>query len=191
MSTGAYVFIGIVLVFLIFMIVIYNSLIYRKNQIENIKGSIDALLKKRYDLIPNLVSAVKVYMDYESKLLKEIVSLRSALYGEKSIEDRLKVSDRLSELIERLFVNFENYPDLKANNSILQLQLELSEIEEQISAARRAYNQVVTDFNNALEMFPSNIIANILGYKRQKVFSIPQEEKKNINIKKLFDSHES
>ena len=191
MSTGAYVFIGIVLVFLIFMIVIYNSLIYRKNQIENIKGSIDALLKKRYDLIPNLVSAVKVYMDYESKLLKEIVSLRSALYGEKSIEDRLKASDRLSELIERLFVNFENYPDLKANNSILQLQLELSEIEEQISAARRAYNQVVTDFNNALEMFPSNIIANILGYKRQKVFSIPQEEKKNINIKKLFDSHES
>ena len=191
MSTGAYVFIGIVLVFLIFMIVIYNSLIYRKNQIENIKGSIDALLKKRYDLIPNLVSAVKVYMNYESKLLKEIVSLRSALYGEKSIEDRLKVSDRLSELIERLFVNFENYPDLKANNSILQLQLELSEIEEQISAARRAYNQVVTDFNNALEMFPSNIIANILGYKRQKVFSIPQEEKKNINIKKLFDSHES
>ncbi len=191
MSTGTYVFIGIVLVFLIFMIVIYNSLIYRKNQIENIKGSIDALLKKRYDLIPNLVSAVKVYMDYESKLLKEIVSLRSALYGEKSIEDRLKASDRLSELIERLFVNFENYPDLKANNSILQLQLELSEIEEQISAARRAYNQVVTDFNNALEMFPSNIIANILGYKRQKVFSIPQEEKKNINIKKLFDSHES
>lgn len=191
MSTGTYVFIGIVLVFLIFMIVIYNSLIYRKNQIENIKGSIDALLKKRYDLIPNLVSAVKVYMDYESKLLKEIVSLRSALYGEKSIEDRLKASDRLSELIERLFVNFENYPDLKANNSILQLQLELSEIEEQISAARRAYNQVVTDFKNALEMFPSNIIANILGYKRQKVFSIPQEEKKNINIKKLFDSHES
>lgn len=191
MSTGAYVFVGIVLVFLIFMIVIYNSLIYKKNQIENIKGSIDALLNKRYDLIPNLVSAVKVYMDYESKLLKEIVSLRSALYGEKSIEDRLKASDRLSELIERLFVNFENYPDLKANNSILQLQLELSEIEEQISAARRAYNQVVTDFNNALEMFPSNIIANILGYKRQKVFSIPQEEKKNINIKKLFDSHES
>ncbi len=191
MGVGAYVFIGFVLAFLILMIVIYNSLIYKKNQIENIKGSIDALLKKRYDLIPNLVSTAKVYMDYESKLLREIVNLRSALYGEKSIEDRLKASDKLSKLIEKLFVNFENYPDLKANNSILQLQLELSDIEEQISAARRAYNQVVTDFNNALEMFPSNIIANILGYKRQKVFSIPQDEKKNINIKKLFDSHES
>lgn len=191
MGVGVYVFIGFVLAFLILMIVIYNSLIYKKNQIENIKGSIDALLKKRYDLIPNLVSAAKVYMDYESKLLREIVNLRSALYGEKSIEDRLKASDKLSKLIEKLFVNFENYPDLKANNSILQLQLELSDIEEQISAARRAYNQVVTDFNNALEMFPSNIIANILGYKRQKVFSIPQDEKKNINIKKLFDSHES
>lgn len=191
MGVGVYVFIGFVLAFLILMIVIYNSLIYKKNQIENIKGSIDALLKKRYDLIPNLVSTAKVYMDYESKLLREIVNLRSALYGEKSIEDRLKASDKLSKLIEKLFVNFENYPDLKANNSILQLQLELSDIEEQISAARRAYNQVVTDFNNALEMFPSNIIANILGYKRQKVFSIPQDEKKNINIKKLFDSHES
>ncbi len=187
MDTTGWVVLGTVVAVFLLTVFMYNSLIYKKNQIDNIRGSIDALLKKRFDLIPNLVEAVKQYMDYESKLIKDVVELRSQALGASDLKEKLQIEDRLKEKLSALFVNFENYPDLKASNNLLQLQLELSDIESQISAARRTYNQVVTDFNNALEMFPTNIIASFLGYKRQEVFSIPEEERKNVNLKDLFD----
>ncbi len=166
---------------LMVLIAVYNGLIYKKNQVDNIRASIDALLKKRFDLIPNLVEAVKQYMNYESKLIKDVVELRSKALSSNDLKEKLKVENGLEGKLKSLFVNFENYPDLKASNNLLQLQLELSDIESQISAARRAYNQVVTDFNNALEMFPTNIIASSLNYERQELFSIPENERKNAN----------
>lgn len=171
----------VVVVMLMVLIAVYNGLIYKKNQVDNIRASIDALLKKRFDLIPNLVEAVKQYMNYESKLIKDVVELRSKALSSNDLKEKLKVENGLEGKLKSLFVNFENYPDLKASNNLLQLQLELSDIESQISAARRAYNQVVTDFNNALEMFPTNIIASSLNYERQELFSIPENERKNAN----------
>lgn len=171
----------VVVVMLMVLIAVYNGLIYKKNQVDNIRASIDALLKKRFDLIPNLVEAVKQYMNYESKLIKDVVELRSKALSSNDLKEKLKVENGLEGKLKSLFVNFENYPDLKASNNLLQLQLELSDIESQISAAIRAYNQVVTDFNNALEMFPTNIIASSLNYERQELFSIPENERKNAN----------
>ncbi len=177
----------VTVVMFVVLIAMYNGLIYKKNQVDNIRASIDALLKKRFDLIPNLVEAVKQYMNYESKLIKDVVELRSKALSSNDLKDKLKVENELEGKLKSLFVNFENYPDLKASNSLLQLQIELSDIESQISAARRTYNQVVTDFNNALEMFPTNIIASSLNYERQELFFIPENERENVNLKDLFE----
>ena len=178
-----YIGIGVVVVILILM---YNSLIYRKNQIENIKGSIDALLKKRFDLIPNLVKTVKEYMNYEKDVLEKITELRSMAIKESDLNKKMEYENQLNNLLSKLFVNVENYPELKASQNFLQLQNELSDIESQIAAARRAYNQVVTDYNNAIEMFPTNIMAKFMHLQREKVFEIPENERKNIDVGDIF-----
>ncbi len=185
-GTTGLIVLAVIFGILLFIIFLYNSLIYKKNQIDNITGSIDTLLKKRFDLIPNLVEAVKQYMNYENKLIKDVVELRSKASAVSNLKSKLELEDELKEKLDILFVNFENYPDLKTSNNLLQLQLELSDIESQISAARRTYSQVVTEFNNTLEMFPTNIVASFLGYKRREVFFIPEGERKNIDLRNLF-----
>ena len=188
MNGNIYLYIGIG-VFVLVIILMYNSLIYRKNQIENIKGSIDALLKKRFDLIPNLVKTVKEYMNYEKEVLEKITELRTLALKEEDLSKKIEYEDKLNTLLSRLFVNVENYPELKASANFLQLQNELSDIESQIAAARRAYNQVVTDYNNAIEMFPTNIMASIMHLKREKVFEIPENQRKNIDVGDIFGSN--
>lgn len=178
-----------IIVFILLMIfVIYNTLVGKKNQVENVTGSIDALLKKRYDLIPNLISAVKAYMKHESGVLTQITELRTkALSGGISDDEKIDINSKLGKAISGVMVAVENYPELKANTNFLQLQAAINEVEEQISAARRAYNAAVTDYNNAVEMFPTNIFAGIFGYKRKKVFEALEEERKNINVGKMFN----
>jgi len=185
MSSNIYLYIGIGIVVVI-LILMYNSLIYRKNQIDNIKGSIDALLKKRFDLIPNLVKTVKEYMNYEKDVLEKITELRSMALKESDLNKKMEYENQLNNLLGKLFVNVENYPELKASQNFLQLQNELSDIESQIAAARRAYNQVVTDYNNAIEMFPTNIMSKFMHLQREKVFEIPENERKNINVGDIF-----
>ncbi len=188
MNVNVYFYIGLGILVVI-AILMYNSLIYRKNQIENIKGSIVALLKKRFDLIPNLVKTVKEYMNYEKEVLEKITELRSLAIKEKDLGKKIEYEDKLNSLLSRLFVNVENYPELKASASFLQLQNELSDIESQIAAARRAYNQVVTDYNNAIEMFPTNIMAKFMHLKREKVFEIPQNQRENIDVGDIFGNN--
>jgi LemA protein len=177
--------IGLV-VLIIAVILMYNSLIYRKNQIENAEGAIDAYLKQRYDLIPNLVESVKAYMKHEKEILEEITKLRTLAMNAKNFDDKVEYESKLTALLDRLMVNVENYPQLKANENFLQLQNTLTELENSIAAARRAYNQAVTDYNNAIEMFPTNIIASFMKLKRRKVFEIPENERKNIDLGNLF-----
>ena len=177
-----------VVLFIAIVVHYYNLLIRRKNEIDNIKGSLNALLKKRADLIPNLVEIVKEYMKYESNLLKEITSLRTLAINEKNLSKKMEYENKISSLLKKIFAVAENYPELKASENFLQLQYELSDIEAQIAAARRAYSQVITDYNNAVEMFPSNILAKIMGLKREKVFEISEEERKPIDVKELFKS---
>ena len=174
-------------VIVILLIVMYNTLVSKKNEVENIFASVDTLLKKRYDLIPNLVATVKEYMTYEKDLLEKVTKLRTrAMSPNISDDEKIKLDKEITGMLGSIMVAVENYPELKANENVLHLQHTLAEIEEQISAARRAYNQAVTDYNNAIEMIPTNIMANMMGYRRKEVFSIDESERKNVDIKKLF-----
>jgi LemA protein len=178
---------GIIVALALMYLVLYNTLIVKKNQVTNVFGAMDALLKKRYDLIPNLVSSVKTYMEYEKGTLTQITELRAkAVSGNLSDEDKVDLENKMSKLLGSIKIAVENYPDLKANQNFLQLQAALNEVEEQISAARRAYNAVVTEYNNAVEMFPTNMVAGMMGLTQKKVFEIPEEERKAVNVGEMF-----
>jgi len=175
----------IVVVTLLIPVLIYNSLIRRKNQVLNVFATIDALLKKRYDLIPNLVATVKGYSVHERTLLDEITRLRSEATSSRISDDR-KV-----ELDNSLMLVVENYPNLKASDNFMHLQRTLTELEEQISAARRAYNAAVIDYNNAVEMFPTSIVASMMNYKRRTFFEIPAKERAAVDVAKTLQQQKS
>jgi LemA protein len=171
-----------------FVLTMYNTLVAKKNQVTNVFASIDALLKKRYDLIPNLVATVKTYMSHEQGTLTKITELRAkAVSGLTSDDEKVDLDNRISKMLGGIMVAVENYPQLKANENFMQLQRSLNEVEEQISAARRAYNAAVTDYNNAVEMFPTNLMAGPMGYKHKQVFEISEQERQNIDVDNLFN----
>lgn len=175
---------GVILLIIVFM---YNTLISKKNQVENIFAGLDAILKKRYDLLPNLVVSVQEYMVHERITLEKITELRTqALKDNLDNSTKIALEKQLSSMLGNLMVAVENYPTLKANENFLHLQGTLNELEEQISAARRAYNQSVTDYNNAIEMFPTNFMASFMKYDRKEVFSVPANERQNVDVKNLF-----
>jgi LemA protein len=173
-----YLFIIIPVLLLITAIVIYNSLIRRKNDADNAFASIDAMLKMRHDLIPALVEAVRGYMKHERNLLSEITALRSGVTsGSISEEERIKAENLISRGLSDIFVAVENYPDLKASTNFLKLQGAINETEEQLAASRRAFNAAVTFYNNGIEVFPSNIIASVMRFKKRSLFEIPGTER--------------
>ncbi len=175
--------IGIVVCFML-----YNSVIGKKNEVENAMGGLDAQLKQRYDLIPNLVSSVKTYMQHEAGTLEKIVQLRSQVSKKNiSMEEKQEMNKEISKALSGIMVQVEQYPDLKSSANFQELQKTLYEVEQNIAASRRFYNAAVTDFNNALEMFPTNIIGGIMRLKRKEIFNIPETERKNVNIQNLFD----
>lgn len=181
--------IGALVVLFLLIVGLYNSLVRRKNDVENAFASVDVMLKKRYDLIPNLVETVKNYMKHEKSLLTELTSLRAkAVSGEISNDDRVDLENKITKGISGVMVAVENYPDLKASQNFLQLQGAWNEAEEQISASRRAFNAAVTTFNNKVETFPSNMMAAIMGYKRRRLFEMPEAERQNVRAKNLFES---
>ena len=181
------IIIGVVVILVV--VFLYNSLIAKKNQVTNVFGTIDALLKKRYDLLPKLISTVKAYMQHEKSLLTEITEMRAkAVSGRLSDDEQVDLDNKLSKMLGGIMVAVENYPDLKANQNFLQLQRAMNEIEEQISAARRAYNAAVTTYNNAVEMFPTNVAASMMRYKLKKVFEISEEQREDVDAEKLFKS---
>ena len=168
---------------------IYNALITRKNDVDNMMGSIDAILKKRYDLIPNLVTVVQQYSTFEKSLLEKLTQLRSnALRPNQDIEEKAELSAQITTSMRAFALTVENYPNLKANESFLHLQRSIAILEEELSAARRVYNQAVTQYNNAREMFPSNLIAQLMHLESKTVFSSSQDEKASINLKEVFVS---
>jgi LemA protein len=174
---------------LIMGVVIYNNLVGARNQVENAFGTIDVMLKKRYDLIPNLVETAKVYMKHERDTLTGITELRTkALSGNVSSDEKVQLENQISGMMKSVMVAVENYPDLKASEQFTMLQRSWNETEEQISAARRNYNASVTDYNNAVEKFPSNIFASMFGHKRKSVLEIPEAERQNVSAKALFNS---
>ncbi|TCD11700.1 LemA family protein [Pedobacter frigidisoli] len=182
----ALIIIGIIFLFGIFF---YNSLIGKRNQVTNAFSAIDVMLKKRFDLIPNLVEVVKQYTNYEQETLTKIVELRAkATSGNISDAEKAQIDSQLSSSVKGLMVNVENYPDLKANTNFINLQTTWTESEEQIAAARRTYNSSVTDYNNAIMMFPGSFFAGMLNYQPIPVLETAAEERKNISAKDLFNS---
>jgi len=184
MSTTLIIFIIVTLI----LVLMYNSLVAKKNQVENIFASVDVQLKKRYDLIPNLVATVSKYMEHEKSLLTEVTKLRSnANKPNISDEQKIKLDSQITSALSGIMIAVENYPELKANENVMHLQATLNEVEEQISAARRAYNQAVTDYNNAIEMLPTNFMASAMRYTKKELFEIPKTQRENVNVKELFN----
>lgn len=184
-------FIGAIILIAILIIGIgmYNSLIGKKNQVTNAFSAIDVMLKKRFDLIPNLVETVKQYMQYEGDTLTKITELRGKAMGTGVSEaEKLALDQQIGSAVKGLMVSVENYPDLKANTNFLNLQSTWTESEEQIAAARRNYNATVTTYNNAVMMFPGSIFAGMLNYQPMEVLASAEEERKNVSAKELFNS---
>jgi LemA protein len=178
----------VLVVLAVLCIGIYNSLVGKKNAVEKAFGSIDVMCKKRYDLIPNLVATVKQYAAHEAGTLEKVTALRNqASSGNLSSDETVQLNNQLTHALGGLMVSVEAYPELKANENFAQLQRALNETEEQLSATRRAFNAAVTDFNNAVEMFPTNIVAGMMRYTRRQLFEAAEQERKNVDVGQLFE----
>lgn len=180
--------VGIILVLVIVYFGIYNSLVGKRNQVKNAFSGMDVQLKKRYDLIPNIVASVQEYAEHERETLTKLTGLRArATSGNVSDEEKIALASETQKVLGGLMVAVESYPDLKANENFLQLQRTLNEVEEQIAAARRFYNSAVMDLNNAVQMFPSSIVAGMAGFREEKMFEAAEAERQNVNVNELFN----
>ena len=163
----------------LFVMGIYNKLIGMKNTVENALSDIDVQIKKRFDLVDNLVNTVKWYASHEKETLTQLTAARSGFMNATSTEEKLEANNQLTSTLKTLFAVSEAYPDLKANAGFLSLQTELSRLEETIASARRHLNATISDYNIALQSFPNNLIANLFGFKNQtNYFEVTSEEEK-------------
>lgn len=169
---------------ILWLVLTYNSFIKYQTNAQEAWSDIDVQLKRRYDLIPNLVETVKGYMAHESGVLTSVTEARNAAMSHQNDPDRAKTENALSGTLKTLFAVAENYPDLKANSNFLELQRELSDTENKIQAARRFYNGTVRDMNAALQVFPGNIVGKSFGFKTKEFFELSEpEEKENPQVK--------
>ena len=164
----------------------YNSLVRRRNTVDQAYSTIDVQLTQRYDLIPKLVETVKQYMTHERSLLEEIVRLRSRAVQATTSGDRIRADNELTNAMGRLNVTMENYPQLRSSENFVQLQRSLNEVEEQLAAARRTYNAAVTEYNNAVQTFPSSMIAGSTGFGLRQMFVADAQKRGDVDMKGLF-----
>lgn len=177
-----YIVIAVIILILIYFLVTYNDLIKKNNLVKEAFSTMDIYLKKRWDLIPNLVEVVKGYMEYEKETFNEITTLRMNTYDSMSTNKKIDVNEQLTQSICRIMMISENYPELKSNENFLQLSHELTNIEDEIANSRKYYNGTVRILNNKIQMFPSNIVAGLLGFKRANMFEANIEEKNNVEV---------
>lgn len=178
-----WIIVVIIAIIILWPIVIFNSLIRLRNRVKEAWSDIEVQLKRRYDLIPNLVEAVKGYMIHEKDVFEKVTQARSQAISAKGFDQKSKAEDTLSGTLKTLFAVSEAYPDLKANTNFLELQRELADTENKIQSARRFYNTNVMEINNKIETFPSNIIARIFKFQKQEFFAASEEEKKPVQVK--------
>ena len=177
-----YIIIAIVVVLLLLVFTTYNSFVKLNNKVEEAFSTMDVYLKKRWDLIPNIVETVKGYAKHEKSTLEEVINLRNSSYDKMNTNDKVEVNNKLSQGISKLMAIAEAYPDLKANENFKDLSSQLTKVEDDIANARKYYNGTVRIFNDKVQMFPSNIIASIFGYKIKKMFEANENERENIKI---------
>ena len=173
----------VVAVILVYFIAKYNRFIVLKNRIENAWAQIDVQLKRRYDLIPNLIETVKGYAKHEKKVFTEVTAARTALMSATTMSEKAKANNHLSETLKSLFAVAENYPKLEANQNFLMLQEELAGTESKIAYARQAYNDSVLSYNNGVQIFPGNIVAGMFGFKLREFFKTEEAQKEPVKVK--------
>lgn len=169
-------------IIVLYTIIQYNSLVKTNNLVKEAFSTMDVYLKKRWDLIPNLVEVVKCYANYEKDALNEITTLRTNIYDNMSINKKIDINEQITQNISKIMAISENYPELRASENFLKLSKELTEIEDEIANSRKYYNGAVRMLNNKIQMFPSNIVANIFKFKQEKMFEANTEEKNNIKV---------
>ena len=174
------VLIVIIAVVALFLISIYNSLVKLRNQVKNAWSQIDVQLKRRHDLIPNLIETVKGYMTHERDTLENITKARSQAVAAETVGDKAKAEGELTSALGKFNLVVENYPDLKANQNFLSLQEELTSTENKISFSRQNYNDQVLFYNNKIQMFPSNIVAGMFKFNEEEFFEIEDEKEKEV-----------
>lgn len=172
---GFLIIIGLIVLVVFWVIGIYNRMVRLRNNRQNAFADIDVQLKQRHDLVPQLVEVVKGYAKHETELLTRITEARAAAMGATTIDQKIQTETRLTSALQGLRVQVEAYPDLKANQNFLQLQEELSDIENKLAAARRFFNAATTEYNNSIETFPANMIAGPFGFKRETLFDLGTE----------------
>ena len=177
-----YIIIAIIILLLIYVFVTYNSLIKSKNYVKEAFSTMDVYLKKRWDLVPNLVEVVKGYDKYEQETLSKVTELRASAYDSMSANKKISINEQITEGISKIIAISENYPELKANENFMQLSSELVNVENDIENSRKYYNGTVRNYNNKIQMFPSNIIAGAFGFKEEKMFEADSEEKNNVKV---------
>lgn len=177
-----YIIIAIIILIVVYTFIVYNSFVELNNKVKEAFSTMDVYLKKRWDLIPNIVETVKGYAEYEKDTLKEVVELRNSVYDKLSDEEKLKTNEQLTSGINKIMALAEAYPDLKANENFKDLSKQLTKVEDDIANSRKYYNGVIRIYNNKVEMFPSNIFAGIFGYKSKAMFEASANERENVKV---------
>jgi len=179
---AVYIILAVVVVFVLYIIVVFNGLVQLRNRVSEAWSDIDVQLKRRYDLIPNLIETVKGYASHESTVFEKVTEARTQAMQAGSLEEKATAENVLSGTLKSLFAVSEAYPDLKANTNFLELQRELSDTENKIQASRRFYNGNVLDLNNKIDMFPSNVIAGMFSFTKREFFEVAEAEKEPVKV---------
>ncbi len=177
-----YIVIGALVLVLLYVWSLYNGLVSLKMQIEEAWAQIDVQLKRRADLIPNLVETVKGYAKHEKSIITAVTDAHKAMLGAKGMDAKAKASDQLSGALNRLLALGENYPNLKANENFVQLQKELSDTEDKVAYSRQYYNNSVMEFNTKIQTFPNTLLNEVLGFHKQDFFGATEAERKNVKV---------
>ena len=182
-SMWIYIVVAIIVIIVIYALFVYNRLIKLSNMVKEAFSTMDVYLKKRWDLIPNVVETVKGYAKHEKDTLKEVIELRNGTYDQMMDEEKIKTNEQLSNGIQKIMALAEAYPELKANQNFMALQQELTNTEDKISYSRQFYNDIVTKYNTELEIFPSNIVASMFKFKSEELFKVDSDEtRKNVKV---------
>ena len=177
-----YIIIGLIIILLVYVLVTYNELIKTNNLVKEAFSTMDVYLKKRWDLIPNLVEVVKGYAKHEKETIGKITELRTTVYETMSVDKKININEQLTQELSGIMAISENYPDLKASQNFIELSHDLTKIEDETANSRKYYNGTVRILNNKIQMFPSNIVANLFGFHSANMFEANVDEKNNVKV---------
>lgn len=171
----------VILAIVVLVISVFNGFVSKRNRVQDAWAQIDVQLKRRYDLIPNLLNSVKGYMTYEKSVLTQVTQLRTSIMN-GSAQDKAQANNQLSQALKSIFAVAENYPDLKASQNFINLQQQLMDTEDKIAFVRTSYNDYVLEYNNSLQEFPGNVFSSRFGFKKADFFQAPEAEKQNVKV---------